>query len=101
MDICPVCGLPKELCICGALKMEEVRIKVRTELRRYSKPVTVIEGINEKDHDLHKIAKKLKNKLACGGTVKDGRIILMGDHRDRIIEFLEELGFDKNKIEIL
>lgn len=100
-SICPVCGLPKDLCICGTLKLEEVRIKVRKEFRRFNKPVTIIEGIDEKDHDLHVIAKKLKSWLACGGTVKDGKIILMGDHKDKIVECLEKLGFSKDRIDIL
>jgi len=100
-DICPICGLPKDLCICGTLKLEETRIKVRKEIRRFNKPVTIIEGINEKDHDLEKIAKKLKSWLACGGTVKDGKIILMGDHKDRIVEYLEKLGFSRERIEVI
>jgi len=101
MEICPVCGLPKELCICGTLKLEEVRIKIRKEFRRYNKPVTIIEGIDEKDHDLHSIAKKLKGWLACGGTVKEGKIILMGDHRDKVVTYLEKLGFSRDKIEVI
>lgn len=101
MEICSVCGLPKELCICGALKLEETRIKIRKEFRRYNKPVTIIEGIDEKDHDLYNIAKKLKGWLACGGTVKNGKIILMGDHKDEVITCLEKLGFTRNKIEVI
>jgi len=81
--------------------MEEARIKVRTEVRRYNKPVTIVEGIDPKSHDLGKIAKKLKSWLACGGTVKEDKIILMGNHKDRIIEYLEKLGFKREIIEVI
>ena len=101
MEICPICGLPKDLCICGTLESEETSIKIRVEHRRYNKPATVIEGINPKIHDLHKLAKDLKKNLACGGTVKGDKIILLGDHRDTIPDILIKMGFDSNKIEVL
>lgn len=101
MEICPVCGLPKDLCICGTLESEETSIKIRVEHRRYNKPATIIEGINPKNHDLHKLAKELKRKLACGGTVKDDKIILLGDHRATLPDILSKMGFDSNKIEVL
>ncbi|HEW93103.1 stress response translation initiation inhibitor YciH [Candidatus Geothermarchaeota archaeon] len=100
MEICPVCGLPKDLCICGKLESEEVSIKIRVERRRYNKPATIIEGINPKTHNLNKLAKKLKRKLACGGTVKDDKIILLGDHRAVLPDILSKMGFDTNKIEV-
>jgi translation initiation factor 1 len=101
MGICPICGLPEELCSCDSLEQEGSLIKVRVEHRRYNKPATVIEGINPKNNDLHKMAKKLKSWLACGGTVKDNKIILLGDHRGDIPRYLEKLGFSKESIQIL
>ena len=90
-------GLPDEL---WGIE-EETLIKVRVEHRRYNKPATVIEGIDPKTHDLNRIAKELKKKLACGGSVKDGKIILLGDHRADIVKHLEKLGFKKENIQIL
>jgi len=101
MANCPICGLPTELCICESLEAEQAIIKIRVEHRRYNKPATVIEGLNPKRNDLNKIAKKLKSWLACGGTVKDGKIILLGDHRADITKYLEKLGFNKDSIQIL
>ncbi|RLE45319.1 MAG: stress response translation initiation inhibitor YciH [Candidatus Methanomethylicota archaeon] len=98
--ICPICGLPKELCVCGTIRRETERIKVRLELRRYNKPTTIIEGINGDHKELSEIAKKLKTWCACGGSVKEGKIILQGDQRDRIPELLKRLGFDPSQIEI-
>lgn len=101
MENCPVCGLPKDLCVCVSLEEEEEKIKVRVERRRYNKPATIIEGIDGKYHNLNEIAKSLKKKLACGGSVKDGKIILLGDHRHIVPEILTKLGFKKEQIEVL
>jgi translation initiation factor 1 len=79
---------------------EQQRIRVYIEKARYGKLKTIIEGIDEKEFDLEDIAKKLKAKLACGGTVKKGRIELQGDHRDRVKKLLADLGFSEDLIEI-
>ena len=79
---------------------EQQRIRVYIEKARYGKLKTIIEGIDEKEFDLEDIAKKLKAKLACGGTVKKGRIELQGDHRDRIKKLLADLGFSEELIEV-
>ena len=71
-EICPTCGLPKDLCVCQEIVKEEQRIKVRVENRKWHKEVTVIEGINEKEVDLHELSTKLKSKCACGGTIGNG-----------------------------
>jgi len=79
---------------------EQQRIKVYIERARYGKLKTIIEGIDEKEFDLEEIAKKLKAKLACGGTVKKGRIELQGDHREKVKQLLAEYGFSEELIEI-
>lgn len=63
------------------------------------KVVTVIEGMDEKTFDLKKLASYLKSKLAAGGTFKNGRIEIQGDHRSKIKKILtEELGFNPSNI---
>ncbi len=99
-EVCPVCGLPKDLCVCGELEKEQTRIVVRLELRRYGKPTTLIDGLDPKHLDINEIAKKLKKKLACGGSIKNGQIILQGDHRAVIKECLIEMGFNPDSIEV-
>ena len=79
---------------------EQQRIRVYVERARYGKLKTIIDGIDDKEFDLDNIAKKLKAKLACGGTVKKGRIELQGDHRDRIKKLLGELGFSEELVEV-
>ncbi|RLF25206.1 MAG: stress response translation initiation inhibitor YciH [Thermoprotei archaeon] len=97
-EICPICGLPKELCICEAMSREQQQIRIRLERRRFGREVTIIEGIHSKDIDLRKLAGILKSRLACGGTAKNGRIELQGDHRARVKDLLVELGFPSEQI---
>ncbi|HDO21093.1 MAG TPA: translation initiation factor, partial [Candidatus Bathyarchaeota archaeon] len=91
-EICPICGLPKDLCVCQSIAREQQRIRIKIEKRKWGREVTIIDGINDKDINLHQIATKLKSKLACGGTAKNGRIELQGDHRLRVKQLLVELG---------
>ncbi|MGC9060922.1 MAG: stress response translation initiation inhibitor YciH, partial [Thermoplasmata archaeon] len=67
--VCPVCGLPEDLCICEQIAKETQQVKVYTDRRRYGKTVTIVEGIDGADIDMHELAKKLKMKCASGGTV--------------------------------
>jgi len=99
-EICPTCGLPKDLCVCQEIVKEEQRIKVRVENRKWHKEVTVVEGINEKDVDLHELSTKLKSKCACGGTAKNGRIELQGDHKEEVKGLLVQLGFPEQNIDV-
>ena len=92
-EICPVCGLPKELCMCEEIAREQQTVRISVDSRRYGKMVTVIDGIDENDIDLVDLAKQLKNKCAAGGTYKDGRIELQGDHKKKVKMVLEDMGF--------
>ncbi|MCG3216387.1 MAG: stress response translation initiation inhibitor YciH [Candidatus Heimdallarchaeota archaeon] len=95
-----VCGLPKDLCVCEEIAKEEQIIRVFMEKRRYGKKYTLVAGIDPNEVDLSALAKKLKSKLACGGTYKEGRIELQGDHRYKIKKLLEDSGFPGSNIEV-
>jgi len=97
MDICPKCGLPKQACICEEIAREEQRITVQVEKRRFGKLITIISGLG-KEVNARDIAKKLKTELACGGTYRDGKIELQGDHRKKIKQALMKLGFKEEQI---
>jgi len=98
-EICPKCGLPQDLCVCETIAREQQKIEVKVEKRKFGKRYTIIRGIGT-EANLNDIAKKLKTKFACGGTAKSGQIELQGDHKNRIKQFLVELGFPEETIEI-
>lgn len=98
-EICHKCGLPKELCTCEVLAKEEEKIRIFTMDRRFRKKTTVIEGIS-KDLDIKNILRQMKQKLACGGTLKGSSIELQGDHRARAKGILIKLGFPEKKIDL-
>lgn len=62
--------------------------------------MTVVEGVQGKGKELNKLAKELKAHCACGGTAKDERILLQGDHRSRVKEFLVSMGYAARNIEV-
>ena len=62
------------------------------------KPITIIEGYNGADPDYRKLAKELKTTLSVGGTFKEGRIIIQGDYRDRIMQILQEKGYKVKRV---
>ncbi len=99
-EICPTCGLPKDLCACGEIEKEQQRIRVRLETRKYGRPTTIVDGIDEKNTNLAGMAQKLKGFCACGGTAKNGLIMLQGDHRDRVRKYLVDLGYPEGNIQI-
>jgi len=99
-EICPICSLPKDICRCQELAKTEQRIKVSVERRKWGREVTLIEGINSRDISLSELVTKLKMKCACGGSAKEGIIVLQGDHRHNIIGILGDLGFPSDNIDI-
>jgi len=96
MNICPNCGLPEQACVCKEIAKTDQQIEVMTEKRRFGKISTLVTGL--KGVDIKDIGKKLKSKLACGGTVKGGVIELQGDHTRKVKEVLVELGFNESQI---
>jgi len=71
------------------------RMKVRREVAgRKGKAVTTVTDIALPDTELKALAQKLKKRCGVGGTSKNGRIELQGDHRDVVLQFLKEAGYD-------
>ena len=99
-EICAKCGLPQDLCVCETIAKEAQAILVSLEKRKFGKAYTVIKGLNEHEIDLKDLAKKLKNRFACGGTAKDGMIELQGKHLKTMKTELAKLGFAPESIEI-
>lgn len=99
-EICTKCGLPKELCVCETIAKESQKITVEVVKKKFNKVSTVVEGIDEKEINLKELAKKLKSQFACGGTAKEGRIELQGDHKQKVKEILIRSGFAPETIEV-
>jgi len=99
-SICPKCGLSKEFCVCETLTKEEQKIKIYTEKTRYRKFVTIIDGLSA-DINKKQLIKELKKKLACGGTIKDDKIELQGQHTEKVKQLLIKMGYRADQIEIV
>lgn len=82
------------------LDREETNIVISKEIKKFNKPTTVVRGL-ERRNDVQLIAKELKTKLGTGGTYKAEQIILQGDHRESVKNFLIAKGFKQESIEII
>ncbi len=66
---------------------QKLRIKLETK-HRAGKAVTLITGFTGNDDDLQDLGKKLKNFCGTGGSAKNAEIIIQGDNRDKILQWL-------------
>lgn len=82
------------------LDIEKARIVISKVTRKYNKPVTVVRGLEDIEK-AESMSKELKKLIGTGGTYKDGKILLQGDHRDRVKEYLVTKGFHKEAVEVL
>mgnify|MGYP001772408102 FL=1 len=64
---------------------------------RGGKTITLVKGFVGSDKDINALCKLLKQKCGVGGSVKDGEIIIQGDHRQRLIEILKKEGYTQTK----
>ena len=98
-EICPVCGLPKEICTCDQVAREEQKIHVYEKQAKGRKYMTIIEGFDS-SFDIQKLAKELKQELACGGTTRKGVIELQGQHKQKVKAALIKRGFKESQIDV-
>jgi translation initiation factor 1 len=68
-------------------QQQKLKIKLETK-HRGGKAVSLIEGFIGKEEDLQSLGKALKNFCGTGGSVKDGEIIIQGDHREKVLQWL-------------
>src|SRR5687768_2080898 len=74
------------------------KLKVRLETKhRGGKAVTLIEGFSGTSEDMEDLGKKLKNFCGTGGSAKDGEIIIQGDQREKVMQWLLKNGYKNSK----
>lgn len=80
------------------LPASQQKLRVRMEgAGRKGKTVTLVTGFIGTDDDLKQLGKLLKTKLSTGGTAKDGEIVIQGDVRQSLVEFLRKEGYTQTK----
>lgn len=77
--------------------VQPLRIRLDTK-QRAGKAVTLVDGYTGRSTDLEELGKKLRNHCGAGGSVKDGQILVQGDHRDKVLQWLHKNGYVKSRI---
>ena len=95
--LCAGCGHPADQCACSKAKSLAksdgiVRISRQTKGRK-GKGVSLIAGLPLTGDALDALARELKQRCGCGGTVKDGVIEIQGENRELLAEELKKRGY--------
>ena len=77
-------------------RQQKLRIKLDTK-QRAGKAVTLVEGFSGRTEDLEELGKKLKAHCGTGGSVKDRLILVQGDQRDKILQWLLKHDYSASK----
>jgi len=82
------------------LDEETIHIVISKDIRRFRKIATVVKGLQDRN-DVESLTKEMKTKIGTGGTYKDGQIVLQGDHRQYVKDFLLRKGYNEKSIEVI
>ena len=73
-----------------------LRIRLDTK-HRAGKAVTLITGFIGTNDNAENLGKQLKNFCGTGGSVKDAEMIVQGDQRDKVLQWLLKNGYSATK----
>lgn len=80
------------------LPPDRQKLRVGIDRRaRAGKQVTLVSGFVGTQEDLEALGRTLKTKCGVGGSAKDGEILIQGDHRDRVVALLTEMGYSAKR----
>ncbi len=95
--LCPSCGKPVADCVCHkqpARAPGDGIVRVRREVKGHKgKTVTTVSGLPLDEEALREFAAQLKRQCGTGGSVKDGIILIQGDHCDTLIALIQKQGY--------
>ena len=80
------------------LPPDRQKLRVGIDRRaRAGKQVTLVSGFVGTQEDLEALGRILKTRCGVGGSAKDGEILIQGDHRDRVVALLTEMGYSAKR----
>ncbi len=80
------------------LPVSQQSLRISLQRLKGNKVVTKVYNFKGTDNDLKDLGKELKTLCGCGGSVKEGEILLQGDFRDKVAQALERKGFKYKKV---